>query len=388
MKFSTTVVYSASLIFAVFAFTVSAERPLSDIDVIKKISTASIRKALDSSKNLDEAAVSIGVNPDELKRACLALKIDLPAPLREKPSPAPTPVPVPAAQEKGMKVLETDVVLEYHGKSPYLLLVDKSEHKLYLLKYDGGKCIIEKTYSCKTGQNVGDKRERGDLRTPEGVYFLIRKYTRPEIESKVGKPNAYQYGDLAFVTDFPNLIDDLKGKDGGGIWLHGTDEPFESTPLLDTHGCVVTTNETIQKLSNYINVEETPLIITDRLNTVPREQIETERRAILAMIEQWRASWEEKRIDDYIRYYSTSFSSQGLSRDKWKARKEGLSKINGTVRVKLEDITVLKQKDGLVVQFFQDYAADNVANMGTKTLYLLKENSNWGIIAELFQKSK
>lgn len=395
MKFSTAIGYGAVLFFAVCLNTVSApaEEAPSDIEIMKKITTVSIRQALGATKSLDEAAARIGVDSDELKRVCLALKIDLPA-TREKPAPAPVPVPAPtpppvvAGQDKETKFLNTDIVLDYHGKTPYLLLVDKSAHKLYLLKYDKGKCLIEQTFACKTGQKDGDKKERGDLRTPEGVYFFLRKYSRPDIEEKVGKANAYQYGDMAFVTNFPNVIDELKGKDGGGIWLHGTDESFESTPSRDTHGCVVTTNETIQKLSKYISLEETPIIITDHVNVLSQEEIDSQRQAIFSMIEKWRASWAEKRIDDYIQYYSPSFESQGLSKDQWKERKAGLAKINGNVRVSLDGFTVLKQKDGLVVQFLQNYAADNVSNIGAKTLYLVKEENNWGIVAELFQKSK
>lgn len=391
MKFSSALLSSAAVIIFVSFLSASAsgEEAASDIEIMKKISTVTIRQALDSTKSVDEAAARIGVNSDELKRVCLALRIDLPSPIEKQP-PAPAPVPLPpvAAKEKERKVLETDAVLEYHGKSPYLLLVDKSEHKLYLIKYVDQKCLIEQVFACKTGQNAGDKRARGDLRTPEGVYFLIQKYTRPEIENKVGKSNAFQYGEMAFVTNFPNFIDEMKGKDGGGIWLHGTDEPFEATPSLDTHGCVVTTNETIRKLNSFITVEKTPLIITDHVNIVSQDEIETEHQAILSMIEQWRSSWAEKRIDDYIQHYSPTFVSQGLSRDKWKERKEGLAKINGTLRIALNDITVLKQKDGLIVQFTQDYSADNVSNVGAKTLYLVKDANNWGIVAELFQKTK
>jgi murein L,D-transpeptidase YafK len=169
--------------------------------------------------------------------------------------------------------------------------------------------------------------------------------------------------------------------------LFRSDEPFESTPSLDTRGCVVTTNDTIQKLSRYIQIDKTPLIIVDKLVNRPEGEIETERRSVLSMIENWRISWSEKRLDDYIHHYSSSFSSQGLTREQWKSRKEGLARINGTIRISLENISILKQKDGMIVRFIQDYAAENVANIGIKTLYLIQENNGWQIVSEHFRKT-
>lgn len=368
----------------------SAETGVSDLDILKKISSASIRKALADTGNINEIAAQIGVSTNELKRICLALRIDLPAPPPPpaRPEPVPMPVTVPPVTTATPTELVTDAIMSYYGESPYVLLVDKDQHFLYLLKYDNGKRIVEEVFPCKTGRSIGDKQERGDQRTPEGIYFFQIKYTRQEIERRVGKVNAFQYGDMAFTSDFPNRIDELKGKSGGGIWLHGTDEPFESTPSLDTRGCVVTTNETIRKLSPYIELDKTPLVIVDKLMTQSDAEIEAERRSILAMVEDWRKTWAEKRIDDYISHYSASFSSQGLSREQWKARKEGLAKINGTVTISLQNISILKQKDGMVVRFIQDYEADNVANIGIKTLYLIRGEKDWEIVSEHFRKTQ
>jgi murein L,D-transpeptidase YafK len=355
----------------------------SNIELLKKISAHTIKEAIQNAKSLDEAAARTGVNASELKTVCMLLNIDINFP-SEKVKPAPEPVPVPSVM-KGELI--TDIILEYHGRSPYVLLVDKSEHKLYLLKYENGIQKIEQVFDCKTGKNYGDKQERGDHKTPEGVYFFTQKYTRPDIVSRVGKDNAFQYGEIAFVTDFPNAIDQLKGKNGGGIWLHGTDEPFEATPSLDTSGCVVTTNETIKSLSKFIQLQNTPLIVVDKLNTVSRDNADTKRKEILSLLENWRKSWAEKRIDDYINFYAPQFRGQGLTRDQWKERKAGLAKINGNIRLELKDFMVLKQKDGIVVQFIQDYSANNVSNVGLKTLYLIYDDNNWEITAELFRKT-
>jgi murein L,D-transpeptidase YafK len=127
--------------------------------------------------------------------------------------------------------------------------------------------------------------------------------------------------------------------------------------------------------------------VTDKVRIVSRGEVESRRGEVLAMIEDWRNAWAGKRIDDYIRHYSPQFSAQGMNREQWRARKAGLSKVNGAIRIALTDFTVLRQKDGMVVSFIQDYSAENVSNIGLKTLYLIEGNDGPRIVTEYFQKN-
>ena len=69
--------------------------------------------------------------------------------------------------------------------------VDKSRQRFFLM--EKGK---SRDYLCTTGQVQGDKQIRGDLKTPEGVYFIVRKRTeRLDFE---------EYGGEAYILDYPN----------------------------------------------------------------------------------------------------------------------------------------------------------------------------------------
>ena len=104
-----------------------------------------------------------------------------------------------------------------------VVAVDKSRQRFFLM--EKGK---SRDYLCTTGQAQGDKQVRGDLKTPEGVYFVVRKRTeRLDFE---------EYGGEAYILDYPNPVDRLRGKTGSGIWVHSRGRaitPFES------RGCVV-----------------------------------------------------------------------------------------------------------------------------------------------------
>ncbi len=348
------------------------------------------KQIIESSKSLDEVARKVGLTRDELIRTCHALSIDIDIFEKEKVEPVPLPSePSPAVSVNKLSSpeFEPDVIIDYNGESPYVLLVEKSAHKIYLLEYENGNKSLAGVFECKTGKNTGDKKAEGDQKTPEGIFSLVAKYNRNQISNMVGKGKAYEYGEMAFATNFPTFIDKLNNKNGSGIWLHGTDEPFSETSSLDTRGCVVTTNETIKTLSKYIKLRRTPLIIVETLKFNNKKDHINQQKEILDMLEDWRSSWEEKRLDDYIKHYSEKFMGiRGKGRNLLEYKdykKNRVFKYITINHIKLNNIIVLKHKDGMVAQFIQDYSASN--NMNTinfKELYFINDDNSWKIITE------
>ena len=354
-----------------------------DVEILKKIATQSIKKALETTQDIEKAASIVGIGKKELERVCIALDINIPGVQPEIP-----PIPVTTAKKIERIEKESDAVLINNSSTPYVLLVEKSSHSLFLVKFEKGSQKIIATYECKTGKNHGDKKTQGDNKTPEGVYFLTAKYKRKEIANAVGKKNAYQYGELVFVTDFPNALDAFKGKKGSGIWLHGTDEKFDETDSNDTRGCVVTTNKTIQELDRYIVPGKTPLIITSSLNFIENGTLENQRQDAMHFIESWKTAWEQKNIDEYMNHYSKSFNTRGWSYTAWKNDKMGKWNRNQRLRITLADISIFKHDSGLVAHFRQQYSivdANNTALLtlsGIKTIYIIPENNTWKIVTE------
>jgi hypothetical protein len=84
----------------------------------------------------------------------------------------------------------------------YFLLCEKNAKTLYLFHSEPNRLALIKSYPCIVGSNNGDKREAGDLATPEGIYFLISFLSSlPE-----------KYGSGAFPLNYPNLLDQKEGK--------------------------------------------------------------------------------------------------------------------------------------------------------------------------------
>ena len=116
------------------------------------------------------------------------------------------------------------------------VLIEKGARKLHLLQ--GGE--IFKTFEIALGiVPVGDKKEEGDFKTPEGRYLLDRR-----------NPNSDFF--LSIRISYPNAADRSKaaaaGVDpGGAIMIHGQpNQPTYSAAYYAredwTNGCIAVSN--------------------------------------------------------------------------------------------------------------------------------------------------
>ena len=141
----------------------------------------------------------------------------------------------------------------------YAIVVDKFARKLYI--YHSGVKKFE--YSAELGKNwVGDKRVRGDMATPEGLYKISKKFDST-------KTKYYK----ALLLNYPNEEDTAKfreeiasgtlphnAKIGGLIEIHG-----DGGKGIDwTEGCIALTNKEMDQIYKIIKVG-TPVTIVGSL---------------------------------------------------------------------------------------------------------------------------
>ncbi len=253
-------------------------------------------------------------------------------------------------------------------------MVDKAHQKAYLYdtqNLDGPLRV----YPCSTGENRGPKTQKNDKRTPEGIYFVTNSFERKDL--------APIYGDRAFPLDYPNVRDRKLGRKGYGIWIHGTNEVLKPR---DTNGCIVFTNEGIRDLAGYISRRHTPVIITQQINFVGKEQLLRERAQIKSLIDDWTHAWKGGHIDRYMSFYAEDFTGQGKTRLQWRAYKKGLSQHYGAVDISIDNLQVLREGGILLAKFDQAYRADTFRSFGEKRLYLQKKSPEWKIVDEFFKR--
>lgn len=260
--------------------------------------------------------------------------------------------------------------------SDYAILVDKSAQKVLLYRWDNLLAPL-KVYRASTGENDGPKLRKNDRKTPEGVYFFTGSYKEREL--------APRYGTRAFPIDYPNPMDKKKGRDGYGIWFHGLDKPLKPK---DTNGCIALDNPNIDELATYIQLNDTPVIISSQIEMVSPNNLENEKKQLLKVIERWRKAWEKKEIEQYMSFYSPRFSSDGKNREQWKSYKTLVANKYNRITVKIENLRLLKNDGIVLAKFEQSYSTEGLESKGEKRLYLQQNSTEWKIVGEFFQKEK
>lgn len=128
------------------------------------------------------------------------------------------------------------------------VVIKKSERKLYLI--NNGQVIKE--YSICLGLNpVGHKQQKGDKRTPEGIYVLNQR-----------NPKSKYYKSMLF--SYPNEKDrrqaEAKGVDPGGhLAIHGLpvrtkEAEWDYIERDWTDGCIAVTNDHMEEIWQLVDI--------------------------------------------------------------------------------------------------------------------------------------
>lgn len=269
------------------------------------------------------------------------------------------------------------------GISPaFGIVVEKLHHRLSLFRLrEDGKYEVLKTYRAITGKDPEDKKTVGDLRTPEGIYFVTGRIDDKDLPAK--------YGRAAFTLDYPNIFDQRQRKSGYGIWVHATDDPNRLLNPFDTEGCVVVSNEDLLELERFMGPFEVPIVITKEMVRVDEKDIETPRAKANEMIEAWRQAWENSDFESYMGFYSKNFRSLGKTKDGWQRYKRSIANTRkGDIKVDISEPKILAFEDQLLVVFQQDYTSKAHSDYGRKFLYLQWEGDRYRIIAEKWYREK
>ncbi len=261
----------------------------------------------------------------------------------------------------------------------HALLVDKQRHRLYVYGRDAdGRLHMQQDFYVSTGKLDGNKRRSGDLRTPEGVYFITSHIPPEKLPDK--------YGIGAFPVNYPNELDRRLGKTGNGIWLHGTASRYYSRPPRDSEGCVVLTNPDLNTLQDELSPGNTPVVISPGIRWLEPAVWQARRQSLLAAIEAWRRDWESLDVQRYLAHYADDFWARGYDLSRWQRRKRAVFAGKTYQKITLDDLTLLAyprrnptDPEIVVARFTQDYRSNNYTSRMRKRIYLKRVAGEWKI---------
>lgn len=285
----------------------------------------------------------------------------------------------PAAPGIPSHLVSVPVKSDYY--LPYIFVVDKSARSLEIWKSEMGTDGVRQfnrfaSYPADLGRSTGDKISEGDHKTPEGIYFFLDRLEGTTLDFKL-------YGSRAYTTDYPNLFDKLDKKTGSGIWLHSVPDDVPLT--RGSRGCVVVRNNIVTTLDPYIRTGRTPIIISDKIETRPRAEMEASQAKLEKWLESWRNTWETKSLDAYMEFYDKDFYATKMNRAQWREYKARLGKLYTSISVKISEPIAFEDRGRAVVRFVQLYTSNQVSDLGEKTLHLVKRDGEWKIVSETWK---
>ncbi len=257
-----------------------------------------------------------------------------------------------------------------------VLLVEKTSKTAYLVDLDPKLPRTARRFDhLMVGENAGRKQKQGDKRTPEGVYEVQTFLPEQALDRR--------YGSGAFPLDYPNPIDRLAGRNGGGIWLHGRDDADKAK--WATHGCVAFNNQDIRALSNVLSAD-TPVVIASRVEFVDRQHYKAERTRVMRLLDDFINAWQDgdfKRLD---RLLDPRFRGVGgLDKQAWLARKARIHAVQGWREIDADKVVALKDSDEQVVfDFEQSYCATHINSRGRKRLYFRRDGKDFRLVSEKY----
>jgi len=268
-------------------------------------------------------------------------------------------------------------LLQLRDDQRYALVVDTHRSRLYLYENDAGTPRFVADYYVSSGKNGPQKVREGDEKTPIGVYHITASLPRQKLSDF--------YGIGAFPINYPNEWDRIQGRNGHGIWLHGTPSNTYSRPPRSSNGCVVLSNSDLGEIAQKLQVGVTPVIISEEVEWLSLGDWTRQRNLLERELEQWRADWESLDTDRYLAHYSASFSAPNTDLDGWSRHKRQVAGGKTWIKVKVSGLSMFEVpgQAGLVsVSFDQEYRSSNLSNTVRKRQYWLREGQGWRIVYE------
>ena len=258
-----------------------------------------------------------------------------------------------------------------------LLTVDKSHNQAALgtLPENLGNSRVLKTFKIATGKVEGDKERQGDNKTPEGIYFTLGT-----IPSKQLAPE--KYGPLAIPLNFPNPMDQILGKTGYGIWLHGVGvRRIEDARV--TEGCVAFQNSEITTLTQWLQPNHGIVVIA-------RDGAEVNKSVdiadVLKVSQSWLDAWASRDVGRYISFYADDFNNNGKSKSAYESYKKAVFASYRQMTVKMTNLRVVTHSKYALAIMNQEFSGDSrFKSDGRKMIYLRRgSDGTWKIVRELF----
>jgi murein L,D-transpeptidase YafK len=264
---------------------------------------------------------------------------------------------------------------------PHVIIAELSTGKLHIYRRqkDNSFLLLE-TMETSIGKEGYGKKDEGDNKTPVGVYRIVSYLTPEQLDDF--------YGNAAYPVNYPNAWDRLQERTGYGIWLHAEPIGFKekTRPTLDSNGCIVLSNNDIDRINQYIDIGYTYIVMTPKMEVANVEDVKQLRASLHERLQSWIAAWESLAAEPYLAFYSQQFSNLEKNWEQWVSYKTRVNKSKKFIDVAISDVGIYAypgEENMVWIEYFQTYSSSNFQSVGWKRqLWKLEADKVWRIIYE------
>ncbi len=262
--------------------------------------------------------------------------------------------------------------------SRHAIAVDVSRSRLYLFENTRTGLRLAGDFYISIGKLGAEKQLEGDQRTPLGVYFITSNLDPKSLKDF--------YGVGALPINYPNPLDQSRGKTGSGIWLHGTPPQQFSRAPRASDGCVVLSNPDLQQLLRTVQVRTTPVVIAQSLQWQAPHNVATgsqRSHGFEAALASWQQTKSRGDLTRLLQFYAPEFSTKGQSLVEWApVLRQEIDRMQGRP-IALKDLSYLRWTDSadtMVVTFGE--VIEGMRTGATKRQYWIRQGRHWKIFFE------
>ena len=266
--------------------------------------------------------------------------------------------------------------LELSPRSRHAIAVDASRSRLYLFENTPKGLQLVADYYASVGKLGIEKSLEGDQRTPLGVYFITSRLDPATLKDF--------YGAGALPINYPNPLDQSRGKTGSGIWLHGTPpDQFARAPLA-TDGCLVLANPDLERILRTVEPRSTPVVIARQLQWVAPHAVQADRKSFDAVLNAWRNAKTQGDMNRLLGFYAPDFQSyRKKPLNEWTQVLQAETRALKGRELHLKDKSYLRWTDSadtMVVTFGE--VAEGARTGPVKRQYWARRGQQWQIFFE------
>jgi len=266
--------------------------------------------------------------------------------------------------------------IELSLRSRHAIAVDASRSRLYLFENTPNGLELVADYYASVGKLGIEKLIEGDQRTPLGVYFITSRLDPATLKDF--------YGAGALPINYPNPLDQSRGKTGSGIWLHGTPPDQFSRAPLATDGCLALANPDLERILRTVEPRSTPVVIARQLQWVQPHAVQADRKAFDAVLDAWRTAKSQGDLQRLMGFYAPTFQSYGkMPLQEFSKQLSAETRALRGRPIQLKDKTLLRWTDAsdtMVVTFGE--VIEGARTGPVKRQYWTRKGNQWQIFFE------